>query len=93
VSYNVRLKSILQTVTTEFSGVAVKKIKMENHNKNDTVVVDNKPYDVRIGRFPILPNSTHTNKSTVNSNRFLKFQASRIQAALSEGKTEKAVLL
>jgi hypothetical protein len=25
---------------------------MENHNRKDTVVVDYKPYDVRIGRFP-----------------------------------------
>jgi hypothetical protein len=66
---------------------------MENHNRKDTVVVDYKPYDVRIGRFPMLPNSTHTNKSAVNSNRFLKYQASRIRAALSEGKTEKAVLI
>jgi hypothetical protein len=52
VSYNVRLKSILQTVTTEFSGVTIKKIKVENHNRTETAVVDNKPYDVRIGRFP-----------------------------------------
>jgi len=66
---------------------------MENHNKQDTVVVDYKPYDVRISRFPIHPNSTHTNKSAVNSNRFLQYQASRIQAALSEGKVEKAVLI
>jgi hypothetical protein len=66
---------------------------MENHNKQETVVVDNKPYDVRISRFPIHPNSTHTNKSAVNSNRYLQHQASRIQAALSEGKVEKAVLI
>lgn len=66
---------------------------MENHNRQETVVVDNKPYDVRISRFPIHPNSTHTNKSAVNSNRFLQYQASRIQAALSEGKVEKAVLI
>jgi hypothetical protein len=66
---------------------------VENHNRTETAVVDNKPYDVRIGRFPMLPNSTHTNKSAVNSNRFLKYQASRIRAALSEGKTEKAVLI
>jgi hypothetical protein len=66
---------------------------MENLNKKGTVVDDYKPYDVRIGRFPILPNSTHVNRSAVNSNRFLQYQASRIQAALSEGKVERAVLI
>jgi hypothetical protein len=33
VSYNVRPKSILQTVTTEFSGVAVKKSKWKTTTK------------------------------------------------------------
>jgi hypothetical protein len=66
---------------------------VENLNRSETVVRDYKPHDIRIGRFPILPNGTHTNKSAVRSNRFLQYQASRIQAALSEGRVEKAVLI
>jgi hypothetical protein len=66
---------------------------MENHNKLETVVVDNKPSSVRIGRFPMFCDKGHSNKSTLRSNRYLSYQKSRIANALTCGKVEKAVLI
>jgi hypothetical protein len=66
---------------------------MENLNKKETVVNDNNPWDIRIGRFPIFRNENHSNKSALRSNRYLNHQCSRIKDALTAGKVEKAVLI
>jgi hypothetical protein len=66
---------------------------MENHNKLETVVVDNKPSRVNIGRFPMFADKGHSNKATLRSNRYLSYQSKRIMDALTAGKVEKAVLI
>jgi len=65
---------------------------MENHKK-ETVFVDYKPSDIRIGRFPIFRSNNHDSKSTSRSNRYLQYQKSRIANALMKGEVERAVLI
>lgn len=65
---------------------------MENHTEK-TTVVDNKPYDVCIGRFPMFRSEDLVNKSVSRSNRYLQYQKSRIKRALEQGEVEKAVLI
>jgi len=65
---------------------------MENHTEK-TTVVDNKPFDVCIGRFPMFRSDNLVNKSVARSNRYLEYQKSRIKNALMAGEVEKAVLI
>jgi hypothetical protein len=66
---------------------------MENHSKIETVVVDNKPSSVNIGRFPVFADKGRSNKHALRSNRYLSYQSKRIMDALTCGKVEKAVLI
>jgi hypothetical protein len=66
---------------------------MENHKKDETVFVDNKPLDVCIGRFPMFRNDNLVSKSISRSNRYLQYQKNRIKQAILAGEIEKAVLI
>jgi len=66
---------------------------MENHKEKETVFVDYKPSDIRVGRFPTYRSNNHDSKSTSRSNRYLQYQKTRIADALNKGEIERAVLI
>jgi hypothetical protein len=90
-------ESLVEVPSSESKEYSLKspyqKTKMDNHNKLETVVVDNKPSRVNIGRFPMFADKGHSNKATLRSNRYLSYQSKRIMDALTAGKVEKAVLI
>jgi hypothetical protein len=75
-------------------------VKFSNYEKNNKMeyrrkesVVDNKSFVVRLGRFPNLPLHDVENRFNKRANRYLSFQENRIRKAISQGETEKGILI
>jgi hypothetical protein len=75
-------------------------VKFSNYEKNNKMeyrrkesVVDNKSFVVRLGRFPNLPLHDVENRFNKRANRYLSFQENRIRKAISQGDTEKGILI